>query len=322
MTIQNSKVIKTSDTETIKSILSHLSIPKSDSHKGQNGKVLIIGGSSLFHSASIWAAEISSFLVDIVHYSSTIENNQVFLSLKKKFHNGIIVEQKDLLDYVKEDDAVLVGPGMIRSQKKISDYALPAGRQGLRITNFNDLIKIKNEGEYTYYLTKYLIENFPEKKFVFDAGALQMMDRQWLLKLKVSPIITPHQGEFEQLFGVKIKQCSQEEKIALVEKNAKEFKTTIMLKTITDIISDGETACVVEGGNQGLTKGGTGDLLAGLTTSLYSSNQSVIAAAASSILLKKSAESLYLKYGYWYNIDKLVEEIPKKLFELTIKKSK
>ena len=87
---------------------------KPNSHKGQNGRVLIIGGSSLFHSSSIWAAEIASYFVDIVHYSSTKENNEIFLSLKKKFRNGIVVEQKDLDEYVKEDDAILVGPGMLR----------------------------------------------------------------------------------------------------------------------------------------------------------------------------------------------------------------
>ena len=107
-------LIKTFDIKTIKPLMQKLFIPKSNSHKGQNGKVLIIGGSSLFHSASIWAAEIASHFVDIVHYSSTKENNEIFLSLKKKFHNGIIVSQKELEHYVKEDDAILLGPGMLR----------------------------------------------------------------------------------------------------------------------------------------------------------------------------------------------------------------
>jgi len=278
-------------------------IPKPDSHKGQNGKVLVIGGSSLFHSASIWAAEVASYFVDIVHYSSTVENNKVFLLLKKKFHNGIIVEQKNILDYVVEDDAILVGPGMIRSEKRITNYEL-------RITNFNDVLKINDEGEYTYYLTKYLIENFPEKKFVFDAGVLQMMDSKWLLKLKTPAIITPHQNEFEQLFGQSIKRLDQEGKLKLVEETAKKYNVVILLKAIDDIISDGITTEIIKGGNQGLTKGGTGDLLAGLTSSFFTKSSALDSGLMASWLLKKSAEALYPRFGYWYNVDRLVEIIP------------
>ncbi len=76
-------IVKTSDFDTIKPYLRQLSIPAVNSHKGQNGKLMIIGGSGLFHSASIWAAEIASHFVDMVHYSSTPENNQILLSLKK-----------------------------------------------------------------------------------------------------------------------------------------------------------------------------------------------------------------------------------------------
>ena len=296
--------------EKIKKI-KKLYIQKPESHKGQNGKVLIIGGSSLFHSASIWAAEVTSYFVDIVHYSSTIENNKVFYSLKKKFQNGIIVKQENIPDYVKEDDVILVGPGMIRTEKKIFNF---------QFSIFNDLLKIKNEAEYTYCLTKYLIENFPEKKFVFDAGALQMMDKEWLLKLKTPAIVTPHQNEFEQLFGQSsfakasedrsIKNLNTDDKVKLVEETAKKYKVIILLKAIDDIISDGKTTEIIKGGNQGLTKGGTGDLLAGLTTSFYTRNRAFDSAVMASWLLKKSAEALYPKFGYWYNIDRLIEIIP------------
>src|SRR3989338_6091740 len=106
--------ISTSDKAKVKAIFAKLNLPQRLSHKGQNGKVLIIGGSSLFHSASLWAAEVASHFADMVHYSSTIENEKIFLSLKKKFRNGIIVPQEKLMEYVKEDDAILIGPGMMR----------------------------------------------------------------------------------------------------------------------------------------------------------------------------------------------------------------
>src|SRR3989337_1113762 len=107
-------LIKTSDNRLVKSFLSKLPLPQANSHKGQNGRVLIIGGSSLFHSASLWAAEVASHFCDMVHYSSTKENQEIFLSLKKKFQNGIIVPQEKLMEYVKEDNVILVGSGMVR----------------------------------------------------------------------------------------------------------------------------------------------------------------------------------------------------------------
>jgi len=287
--MSNIKTIKTSEPDSVKEYIRQLNIPRSDSHKGQNGKVLIIGGSSLFHSASIWAAEVASHFVDIVHYCSTEENNRVFLELKKKFHNGIIVRQEHLMAYVKEDDAILVGSGMMRDGE---------------------------ESKYTYKLTKELMDNFPDKKFVFDAGALQMMEPAWLLKMKTSPILTPHQKEFEDLFKTDIKSLGVDEKAKLAAAAAAQYHCVILLKAVDDIISDGHETVIVKGGNAGLTKGGTGDILAGLTTALYGRNCPMTASIAASCLLKKSAEELSLNYGYWYNVGNLIDKIPQTLTEL------
>lgn len=42
--------------------------PKKDSVKGENGRVLVIGGSKLFHAASFWSALMASKIVDMVHF--------------------------------------------------------------------------------------------------------------------------------------------------------------------------------------------------------------------------------------------------------------
>ncbi len=285
--------IKTSDTESIQPFLKKLYTPKPDSHKGQNGKVLIIGGSSLFHAASIWAAEIASYFVDMVHYSSTKENNAIFLALKKKFHNGIVVAQKDIMEYVKEDDAVLVGPGMLRGEDK--------------------------EAQYTKRLVQQLISKFPTKRLVFDAGALQTMNPDWLKELKQPAIITPQVREFEKLFSISLQNKSREDKVQIVKEKAREYKTVILLKTVFDIVSNGEETFIIEGGNAGLTKGGTGDILAGITVCLYAKNKPVLAAVVASYVLKKTAEVLSLRQGYWYNIRTIIEELPKTLVDLSRK---
>jgi len=307
-------LIKTNDLKKVRDFFKKFNLPKENSHKGQNGKVLIIGGSSLFHAASLWAAEVASHFVDIVHYCSTKENQKIFLNLKTKFRNGIIVSKKDLIDYVEEDDAILVGPGMIRKDKSnIKNQILK-----IHLKHQKDLIDIKDEGLYTYFLPKFLIENFSQKKFVFDAGALQMMDKEWLLKLKTPAILTPHQKEFERLFGEKIFDLDFEKKVEIVKKYAKKYKMIILLKAIKDVVSDGDKTYVVEGGNQGLTKGGSGDVLAGLVVSFYAKNKALESAVFASILLKKTADVLFLEKGYWYNINNLIEAVPLVLKKIII----
>lgn len=306
-------LINTSDIKKIKPFIEKLNLPRPDSHKGQNGKVLIVGGSSLFHSASIWSAEVASHFADMVHYSSTEENNEIFRSIKGKFRNGIVIAKKDLPSYLAEDDAILLGPGMVRAESKNFKF---------KISNFkfSDILKIDHESEYTFYLTKYVIHDFPEKKFVFDAGALQMMEVKWLLKLKSKPIITPHQEEFERMFGVSVNQFSVERKAETVQKLAKKYRCIILLKAVQDYISDGKKTYIVEGGNAGLTKGGTGDILAGLTTAFYAKNDPIIAAVLASYVLKRTAEQLFLEKGYWYNNNDLINNVPQVLNKLIFNK--
>jgi len=276
--------IKTTDINLVKNLFKKFVVPQSNSHKGQNGKVMIIGGSSLFHAASLWAAEVCSHFVDMVHYSSTIENEKIFHELKKTFRNGIIVPQKELDDYAKEDDVILVGPGMMRD--------------GV-------------EGEYTRRVVLELIKKFPEKKFVFDAGALQMMDKKWLKNLKTMPILTPHKNEFKTLFGIEGNEKT-------VFEMAKEYKSVILLKTIQDMISDGKMINIIEGGNAGLTKGGSGDVLSGLAAAFYSKNNAFSSAVFASTLLKITSDKLFESSGYWYNISDIINQLPKELKRIVL----
>ena len=140
-------------------------IPAPDSHKGQNGRLLVIGGSHLFHAASLWALTVASRIVDLVHYCSVPENNEIVKRAKEEFRNGIVVSRRDVENYIEEDDCILIGPGMTR------------------------------DGE-TETLTNSLLKKYPHKQWVIDAGALQMMDVSLIPK---NAILTPHHGEFESL---------------------------------------------------------------------------------------------------------------------------
>jgi len=286
--------------------LKQLYIPPPGSHKGQNGKLLVIGGSTLFHAASLWALTIASKVVDMVFYSSVLENNQIVHELKKEFRNGIVVPRNEIESYIEEADAVLIGPGMVRTEKEISDK-----RQATSLKGINEL---EDEGLQSYYLTKYLLTKYPQKKWIIDAGALQMMEPEWLLQLQGNVVLTPHPQEFERVWSKRQVTSNEQQKKELITYRlslfAKEYNCIVLLKGEQDTVCSPEACVNISGGNAGMTKGGTGDVLAGLVAALACNNDLFLAATAGAYFNKKAGEALFKKVGYYFNSSDLANEIP------------
>ncbi len=260
-----------------------LSVAAVGSHKGQNGRLLIIGGSKLFHAASLWALTVASRIVDLVHYSSVPENNEIVASEKKEFRNGIVVPRGELDPYIEEDDVILIGPGMTRDSE-------------------------------TEEITNTLFKKYPRKQWVIDAGALQMMD---LSLIPRGSILTPHHAEFaslcQRIGEQKLNDQTDEYKVAWF---AKEYGCIVLLKGEKDIASDGQQSRVVEGGNPGMTKGGTGDVLAGLIAALACKNDPFLATIAGSFINKHAGDALYKTVGPFFNATDLANQIPSSMHEL------
>jgi len=264
-----------------KKLIKSLYQPSPDSHKGQNGKVMVIGGSHLFHAASLWALKVVSRMVDMTFYSSVPENNEIVQKEKEEFRDGIIVPREQIESYIEESDSILIGPGLERTQE-------------------------------TKELSEKLFKKYPTKKWVIDAGSLQMMEPEWMPE---NAIVTPHHKEFETL---EIKD--QKSKIKMIEQNlkiedrvklfAEEYNCVVLLKGLEDIIASKDQLQIIKGGNAGMTKGGTGDVLAGLVVGSYAKNEAFKSAVAASFLNKLAGERLFEKMGYMYNASDLVEEIP------------
>lgn len=251
-----------------------LRLPASGSHKGQNGRLLVIGGSHLFHAASLWALTVASRIVDLVHYSSVPENNAIVAAEKKEFRNGIIVPRGELAPYIEEDDCILIGPGMTRDTE-------------------------------TETITNTLFTKYPNKQWVIDAGSLQMMD---LTKIPKGAILTPHHAEFAHAFGT--------QNVADV---AKKYQCIVLLKGEKDIACPPAGGCrEIAGGNPGMTKGGTGDVLAGLIAALACTNEPFLATVAGSYINKKAGDALYKKVGPFFNATDLANQIPITMKELLI----
>jgi NAD(P)H-hydrate epimerase len=112
-------------------------------------------------------------------------------------------------------------------------------------------------------------------------------------------IITPHSREMNIV----------EEKLA-----GKKLVATILLKGPIDTITSGEQSITIEGGNAGMTKGGTGDVLAGLVAALYCTNDALTACVVGSYINKKAGEKLYEKVGPNFNASDLLSAIPETLW--------
>jgi len=292
--------------------------PKKGSHKGQNGRLLVIGGSELFHSASMWALEVASRVVDMVFYSSVPVNEAIVKKQKERFHEGIVVPKGELDSYLKEADCVLIGPGMARHSP------------GKFVKELNDLrvFTLKEwmiEGK-TELVVNGLLKKYPNKRWVIDGGALQMMNADLITR---TMILTPHLGEFKRVFG-KVPMFSDSshlvrskrddtvdlKSLSTVSRMAEKYKCTIALKGKEDVICGKEECVINKTGNEGMTKGGTGDVLAGLVAGLYCKNEAFLAASAGTYLNGLAGDRLYGMVGPYYNASDLVSEIPKVMGEV------
>lgn len=277
-----------------KSDLKKLYVPDHNSSGEDNGQVTILGGSELFHGAPLLSLSAASRVVDMVFFSSPEKSvGYVAEQIKSKLFSFIWVPWNEIEKYIEKSDAVLIGPGFMRFKNE-------DGKSN------HDYTACDEECRRTKEITKHLLQTFPHRKWVIDAGSLQTLEPEWI---PANSIITPNKKEFEMLFG----------KSNPVDM-AKKYKCVIVLKGPKAMVTDGEHEILVTNGNAGLTKGGTGDTLAGLTVALLAKNDPFLAAAAASFVLKHTADVLYKKKKTFYNADDLAQKVPDVLSQLLSEK--
>jgi len=260
--------------------------PENSSKKGDNGKVTIIGGSKLFHGAPILAIQTASRLVDMVYFSSP-EPDLEKISAKSFLKAFIWVPWEEIEHYVAKSDAVLIGPGMMRYESG-------------RVEDQESICKeFDNEGTLTRSITKYFLQKYSDKQWVIDGGSLQVMETDWIPK---GAVLTTNEKEFELLFGCGFSVDS-------FQSVARLNSCIIVHKGVATYVTDGEITYEIIGGNAGLTKGGTGDIQAGLTVGLLAKNPPILAAAAASLVIKMTAEELYKRVGFNYNADDAANKV-------------
>ncbi len=260
-------------------------------HKGDFGRLLVIGGSEVFSGApalvSLTALRTG---VDIAYLAapaktaytvSSVSPNLITLKLKGDHLNAANVTA--LQPYLEMVDAVAMGPGL-----------------GLH-PETREFVKA--------YVTA--IEN-AGKPLLLDADGLKAF-AEFKRALKVPLVLTPHAGEYAILAGRKLSE-SLKERVAEVQKTAAELKAVILLKGKVDVICDAKRAKLNFTGNPGMTVGGTGDVLSGIVGALLAQKTDAFEAAVTGAFVNGAAgDFVASEIGYHLVATDLLEWIPRVL---------
>lgn len=124
---------------------------------------------------------------------------------------------------------------------------------------------------------------------VLDADGINVLQahKDVLRGRKCPTILTPHEGEFLRFGGT-----IGEDRIASAAYFSREWNSILVLKGHRTCITDGETCYVNETGNPGMAVGGSGDVLAGMITSLLGQGLKPLEAAACAVWLHGAAGDL------------------------------
>ncbi len=256
------------------------------SRKGDNGKVLVVGGSYLYHGAPILSsiaalrtgADLVYTCVPKVNAQATraISPNLIVIPLvDSKLTRGAV---NKLLGQIPNDlDSATIGMGLAIADKEALNL-----------------------------LVKSLLDR--DVRLSLDASALVNYILPHIQNKNV--VVTPHAGEFKRMFGDTLPK-SKKERICLVEKYARENAITILLKGATDIISDGKKTFLNTKLTPAMTVGGTGDVLSGIVASMLSRNRNPLeSSAAASFVNGMAAKIVQRKVGLHMVASDLFDAIP------------
>jgi NAD(P)H-hydrate epimerase len=287
---------------------------KPDSHKGQNGIVLVVGGSKTYVGAPVLAGlaalragcdlSIIAAPEKTAWAISALSPDLITLKIKGETLNEKGFKQ--LEEWIKKSDVILLGPG-----------------SGTDSATRKLLSRILSRA------------NALKKQLIIDADALKMLRLEQIS----DSILTPHQKELEQILRNSakndlakkvMKKNDPADKARLLQGCLSNFlkrRNVILLKGPVDAVITYDKIIIIKGGNAGMTVGGTGDILAGLCAGYLSqTHELALSATLASKNNKQIGDALLKKsnFGYGFIASDLLREIKpiKKTKKKTLKKSR
>jgi NAD(P)H-hydrate epimerase len=258
-------------------------------HKGDFGRLLVIGGSENFSGApALVALAALRAGVDLTYIAAPEKTARAISSMSPALitvkldgkhlnsRNTSIIKQ-----YLETTTAVVMGPGL-----------------GLH-----------RETKETVEEIMRLIEK-ERVPLLLDADGLKAF-AEFKRRVDWPIVLTPHTGEYGILTGRKLPK-DYEKRAEKVQKTARKLGTTILLKGPVDVICDGKRAKFNFTGNPGMTVGGTGDVLSGIVGAFLAQGAAPFEAAVAGAFINGAAgDFVWSEKGYHMIPTDILEWIPR-----------
>ncbi|WP_459821902.1 NAD(P)H-hydrate dehydratase [Halorubrum luteum] len=251
-----------------------------DSHKGENGEVLVIGGGPYSGAPTLSARAALRTGADLVRVAcpaaiaATVQGFSENLIVHGIPGETLATAHLDrTLELAADHDVTILGPGLGDSHAALT-------------------------------FVRRFLEAF-DGLAVVDADALQVVPET---ETSAELICTPHQGELRRMGGETADD--PDERAELVRSFAAELEATLLVKGANDVVTDGERVRLNRTGNPGMTVGGTGDVLAGTVGALAATNPSFQAAAVGAFLNGRAGDLAVENHGFGLVATDLIDRLP------------
>jgi len=257
------------------------------SRKGDNGIVLIVGGSRIYHGAPVLAS-IAALRAG---------TDLVFTAIPRSNIIPVRAYSPDFIVLPLPDDKLTIGVTnriMALLPKKPDAAAIGMGMSIAKPEALVSLIRQLRKDNV---------------KLLLDASALIP---EILGEISgTGTIVTPHRGEYNRLFG-KNNDTNEDVQVSAVQTLAKHYGITIVLKGSINIISDGvsENVATIRRSTPAMTVGGMGDILSGLTAGLLTKYSSFNASLLGVYLNGIAASLAYKRVGLHMLATDVIGELP------------
>ena len=252
-------------------------VPEDESHKGQNGRLLIIGGGPYTGAPSMAGMAALRTGVDLVHIATPESSFQAVASASPSYivhrlrgDHLDVSSMEYLISMSKDMDAVLIGPGLgtdEKTRKAIVEFIETCDRP--MVVDADGVTSFRGD--------------IPKKNIIF----------------------TPHRGEFEKL-------ARGAEPQDFAEKN----QCVVVLKGHTDTITDGKRTRKNRAGTPAMTVGGTGDVLAGTIAGLLAKGMTPFdAGCLGTYLCGRAGERAFAEFSYGLLATDIIDNIARVLRE-------